>query len=183
MWRAGLAWRCPPRLSRCRSVRPEEAGTGAAPHCAANAAFVPRYSGISPAVTKSPTAVSVPTPHNVTRSSPADAVSTVRSSVTSSISSVSIRMRRATPADRRIKTRTRNSGQSAQGTGLSMTPRSIITVRSALDVVGDQGRGNAVGPAAVRSCTAPCASEARMRRTAGSARICTFIPWCFLFSE
>lgn len=29
---ARLAWRSPPRLSRWRSVRPEEAGTGAAAH-------------------------------------------------------------------------------------------------------------------------------------------------------
>lgn len=53
MWRARLAWRSPPRPSRCRSVRPEEAGTGAAPHGVANAASVRRRSGLSPAATKS----------------------------------------------------------------------------------------------------------------------------------
>lgn len=38
--------------------------------------------------------------------------------------------------------------------------------------------------AAGRSCTAPGSeSEARMRRPAGFARTCTFIPWCFSFPE
>jgi hypothetical protein len=33
--RAELAWRSPPRLSRCRSVLPEDAGTGEEPQSAA----------------------------------------------------------------------------------------------------------------------------------------------------
>src|SRR3712207_842139 len=35
--RAALAWRSPPRLSRCRMVLPLEAGIGQVPHSSANA--------------------------------------------------------------------------------------------------------------------------------------------------
>ena len=54
MWcRAALAWRSPPRESRCRSVRPELTGMGAVPHRAANEAEERSRSGLSPAVISS----------------------------------------------------------------------------------------------------------------------------------
>jgi len=34
---APLSWRFPPGLNRCRTVRPEEAGSGAVPFAAAHA--------------------------------------------------------------------------------------------------------------------------------------------------
>ena len=37
VWMARLSWRSPSRLSRCRSVRPEDTGTGAVPESIANA--------------------------------------------------------------------------------------------------------------------------------------------------
>lgn len=46
--RARLAWRSPPRDSRCRFVLPEEAGIGATPHRAANCAWVAIRCGLSP---------------------------------------------------------------------------------------------------------------------------------------
>ena len=60
--RAWLAWRLPPRLSRCRTVRPDDAWTGLAPHNAAKDASVRMRSGLSPAVTNRAAAVSAPTP-------------------------------------------------------------------------------------------------------------------------
>ena len=46
--RAALAWRSPPRLSRCRLVLPEEAGKGLTPHSAAKAASGWRRPGFLP---------------------------------------------------------------------------------------------------------------------------------------
>jgi hypothetical protein len=56
-----LACRSPPRYSRCRSVRPEDTGIGAAPHSRAKDASDRSRSGLSPAVTSSCPAVSTPT--------------------------------------------------------------------------------------------------------------------------
>ena len=55
-----MAWRSPLRLSRCRSVRPELAGRGAAPVRRARAASLCRRSGLSPAVASSCAATSGP---------------------------------------------------------------------------------------------------------------------------
>ena len=41
-----LAWRSPPRLSRCRTIRPEDAWTGLAPHSAAKEASVVHPLGV-----------------------------------------------------------------------------------------------------------------------------------------
>lgn len=60
--KALLAWRSPPRCSRCRSVRPQETGIGAAPHSRAKDASERSRSRLSPAVTSSCPAVSAPTP-------------------------------------------------------------------------------------------------------------------------
>ena len=62
MCRAQFAALSPPRLSRCRSVRPELAGSGAAPHRCANDPSDRSRSGLSPAVTSSWPATSTPTP-------------------------------------------------------------------------------------------------------------------------
>jgi hypothetical protein len=64
--KALLARRSPPRLSRWRSVRPEDAGMGAAPHRCAKAASERSRCGSSPAVTSSWPAVSTPTPGGAT---------------------------------------------------------------------------------------------------------------------
>ena len=48
---AWLAWRLPPRLSRCRVVLPEEAWIGATPQRCAKAASVRSRSALSPAAT------------------------------------------------------------------------------------------------------------------------------------
>jgi hypothetical protein len=61
-WRAELACLSPPRESRWRFVLPEEAGTGATPAKAANAASLPMRSGLSPKVTNSWDATTAPTP-------------------------------------------------------------------------------------------------------------------------
>src|SRR5680860_1369 len=53
MCRAELAARSPPRLSRCRVVIPDEAGSGAAPQSIAKEASEARRSGLSPAVMSS----------------------------------------------------------------------------------------------------------------------------------
>ena len=60
--RAWLAWRFPPRLRRCRTVCPEEACTGLAPHRAANVASERMRWGLSPAAVNRVAAVSVPIP-------------------------------------------------------------------------------------------------------------------------
>lgn len=52
-----LAWRSPPRLSRCRTICPDEAWTGLTPHSAAKDASVFKRSGLSPAATSSAAAV------------------------------------------------------------------------------------------------------------------------------
>lgn len=51
-----------PRLSRCRSLRSDGAGMGAAPHRWAKAASDRRRSGLSPTAVRSRAAVSGPTP-------------------------------------------------------------------------------------------------------------------------
>jgi hypothetical protein len=60
--KAWLARRSPLRCSRWRSVRPDEAGMGAVPHRCAKAASERSRWGLSPAVTSSCPAVSIPTP-------------------------------------------------------------------------------------------------------------------------
>src|SRR5215218_4981981 len=70
-----LAWRSPPRLSRWRSVRPEDAGMGAVPHRCAKAASERSRWGLSPAVTSSWPAVSTPIPGRATRVGAAAATS------------------------------------------------------------------------------------------------------------
>ena len=59
---AELAWRFPPRFSRCLTVLPEEAGMGATPHRCAQAASDLIRCGLSPAATTTMAAVSGPTP-------------------------------------------------------------------------------------------------------------------------
>ena len=59
---AWLAWRSPPRLSRCRLTLPDEAGIGAAPHRCAHELSLRSRSGWSPAAISSSAAVSEPTP-------------------------------------------------------------------------------------------------------------------------
>ena len=59
---AWLAWRLPPRFSRCRTVCPDDAWTGLAPHSAANDFSDFIRSGLSPAAASSAEAVSGPTP-------------------------------------------------------------------------------------------------------------------------
>jgi hypothetical protein len=65
--KAWLARRSPPRFSRWRSVRPEEAGMGAVPHRCAKAGSERSRWGLSPAVTRSCPAVSIPTPGSASR--------------------------------------------------------------------------------------------------------------------
>ena len=62
-----FAWRLPPRLRRCRTVRPDDAGTGLGAYRAAKAVFVFIRPGLSPAVTSSAVALSGPTPEAVRR--------------------------------------------------------------------------------------------------------------------
>jgi hypothetical protein len=57
-----LAARSPPRESRWRVILPEDAGTGATPHSAANEASLRSRCGLVPAVTSNWAAVSGPTP-------------------------------------------------------------------------------------------------------------------------
>lgn len=57
-----LASRLPPRLSRWRTILPEDASTGLAPHRAAEEASVRIRSGLSPAATSNAEATSGPTP-------------------------------------------------------------------------------------------------------------------------
>jgi hypothetical protein len=59
--RAWLARRSPQRFSRWRWVRPEDAGMGAVPHRCAKAGSEWSRWGLSPAVTSSWPAVSIPT--------------------------------------------------------------------------------------------------------------------------
>ena len=63
-WEAvtALAWRSPPREGRCRSVRPELTGIGAAPHRAANEAQERSPSGLSPAMISRLALMTGPTP-------------------------------------------------------------------------------------------------------------------------
>ena len=61
-YRAALALRSPPRLSRWRLVLPEEAGIGLTPHSEAKAASEWRRSGLLPAVIRRVAAVSGPMP-------------------------------------------------------------------------------------------------------------------------
>jgi hypothetical protein len=65
--KAWLARRSPPRFSRWRWVRPEDAGIGAVPHRWAKEASERSRWGLSPAVTSSWPAVSTPTPGRATR--------------------------------------------------------------------------------------------------------------------
>src|SRR5580700_4181580 len=53
MCNALLAARSPPRLSRCRTVFPDDAGTGLTPHNDAKLASDCNLSGLSPAVRRS----------------------------------------------------------------------------------------------------------------------------------
>jgi len=69
-WMAALAWRLPPRDSRCRCRWPEEARMGATRASAANAARLATRSGLSPAAGRSVAAVVIPTPCNTVRSTP-----------------------------------------------------------------------------------------------------------------
>ena len=89
MWSALLAARSPPRLSRCRSVRPEDAATGEEPQSAAKDASVLRRWGLSPAVTRSCAATSVPIPNWSSSSGAVAAMSVLRSASASAISAVS----------------------------------------------------------------------------------------------
>jgi hypothetical protein len=90
---AALAWRSPPRLSRCRLVLPDDAGTGLTPQSAAKAASEWSRWGLSPAVISSAAALLGPTPN---RSRSAGAVV-----VTSSLICVS----RALASPRRVRMR------------------------------------------------------------------------------
>ena len=60
--RALLAWRSPPRLSRCRTIRPDDAATGLTPHSAAKDRSDFMRWGLSPAATRSAAALWGPTP-------------------------------------------------------------------------------------------------------------------------
>jgi len=60
--RAGLAWRSPPRFSRCRVIFPPLAGMGLAPQSAAKDRSECRWWGLSPAVSSRVLARSGPTP-------------------------------------------------------------------------------------------------------------------------
>ena len=60
--KALLAWRSPPRLRRWRTIGPEDAWTGLAPHRAAKDASDLMRSGLSPAATNKAAAVSGPIP-------------------------------------------------------------------------------------------------------------------------
>src|SRR5215212_6965534 len=95
-YRAVLAWRSPPRFRRCRTVLPEEASIGEAPHSIEKAASERSRAGSSPAVTSSAPATSAPTPHSSRNAGAALAVS--RSSSASSVvsSAVSANCRSAT---------------------------------------------------------------------------------------
>ena len=88
-WRAALAWRSPPRFSRCQLVLPEEAGIGLTPHNAAKEASERRRSGLLPAMTGRVAAVSGPTPKMLTSVGDAVRVSRVSSVSRSWISSLS----------------------------------------------------------------------------------------------
>ena len=99
MCRALLAWRLPPRLSRCRLVLPDDAGSGAAPHSIANAASEVRRSGFSPAVTMNWAAQSVPTPLISSRAGASSATSGSIDASRAATSSLRSRMRLA--SDRR----------------------------------------------------------------------------------
>jgi hypothetical protein len=63
-----------PRLSRCRTVLPEDAGIGEAPHNIANAASLESRPGLSPAATPNAPALSEPTPNKATSLGAAKAV-------------------------------------------------------------------------------------------------------------
>ena len=84
-----MAWRCPPRLRRCRLVLPEEAGMGLTPHREAKAASEWRRSGLLPAVIRRAAAVSGPTPKMQTRAGAAVRVSLSSSAFKSWISLLS----------------------------------------------------------------------------------------------
>jgi hypothetical protein len=92
-----LAWRSPPRFRRCRTVLPEEASIGAAPHSIEKAAPERSRAGSSPAVTSSAPATSAPTPQlrnagaarAVSRSS--SAASVVSSAVSANCRSATVR--------------------------------------------------------------------------------------------
>src|SRR5215210_8501431 len=58
--RARLASRLPPRLRRCLTTLPEDASTGETPQRLAKEASLPSLSGLSPTVSKSVAAWSVP---------------------------------------------------------------------------------------------------------------------------
>jgi len=47
VWIALFAWRSPPRLSRCRTVWPEDAGSGARPVAAREGGFVREAAGVA----------------------------------------------------------------------------------------------------------------------------------------
>jgi hypothetical protein len=70
-----LACRSPPRLSLCRWVLPDEAGTGLAPQRAAKAASDRSRCGLSPAVVSSVAALLGPTPEVVSKPGAVTAVS------------------------------------------------------------------------------------------------------------
>ena len=91
---AQLSWRLPPRSRRWRSVRPEDAGIGAAPQVRANLASVENRSipAISPI---SFAAVSTPQPCSASSCGARRATSVASSRCSASIERVSSRMRRS----------------------------------------------------------------------------------------
>src|SRR3712207_850972 len=88
---ARLTSRLPPRLSRCLTTLPEEASTGETPQKLAKDASLLNLSGLSPAVTSSVAAWSVPTPGKATRPGATLVTSRVSWTSSSAISSESDR--------------------------------------------------------------------------------------------
>ena len=90
MCRARLAWRSPPRLSRCRLVLPDDAGSGEVPQSMAQAASERSRSGLSPAVTSSWPAVSMPMQGRSRSLAPSSTIGTISFSTHTSKSGVSL---------------------------------------------------------------------------------------------
>ena len=89
---AALAWRCPPRLSRWRTVFPDDAGIGLAPQSIAKLASDRRRDGLSPAVTRNSPADSTPTHGSASNLGASSSTSGSISRSRSAISSLSARM-------------------------------------------------------------------------------------------
>src|SRR5580700_6581189 len=94
-YRAALACRLPPRLSRCRFVFPLEAGIGQAPQSLAKAASERMRSGLSPTRMSISAAVPVEIPWASSMAGAQDAVKASRSASWALISASSISQRRA----------------------------------------------------------------------------------------